>query len=96
METCDDKTHFNINGKKMILLGDVINKTWIQMPPELARVPDEKCNIKETIEILCLCEYHLTTLYILDANYWTFNCPSQGWCWIKKMNIDKVKKLKRI
>ena len=97
METYDDKIHID-NTKKMILVGEILDKSWIELPPELVTVSTaKKCNVKETVEIQCLCECHLTLLYILDGDYWTFYCPNQaGWCWIKKMNIAKVKRLKRI
>lgn len=97
METYDDKIHID-NTKKMILIGEVLDKSWIELPPELVTVSSgKKCNVKETVEIQCLCTFHLTLLYILDGDYWTFNCPHQGgWCWIKKMNISKVKRLRRI
>jgi hypothetical protein len=93
METYDDKIHIDLDTKKLILLGEVPNKTWIQLPPELS---NKKCNVLETIEIICLCELHLTSLYILDGSYWTFNCPHKGWCWIEASDVAKVKRLKRI
>jgi hypothetical protein len=91
METHDDFVHKS-KDKKMLFIGEKINKSWIQLPAQLG---SKRANVTDTIEITCPCKKHLTNLYILDSQYSTFNCPviAKGWAWINKPdNIAEIKK----
>jgi len=93
METSNDFIHTSVN-KNMVLIGDKIKKSWILLPKELG---NKKVNVIETIDIKCLCESHLSTLYILDSKYSTFYCPNHGWAWIEQpRDLILVKKYKKL
>lgn len=91
METADDFLHTSRDDEhKLILLGETLKKSWILLPKEIGGF---KSNVIESIVVTCICETHLSNLYVLDAPYSTLNCPRQnGWCWINTpTNLDVVR-----
>jgi hypothetical protein len=69
-----------------------LKKEWIKTPEQLG---SKKLKVSDDFTTLCNCGEHLTTLYILEKDYFTMHCESNGWVWLKQpANKSLLYKLK--
>ena len=74
-----------------IIIGK-LKKEWIKTPKQLG---SKKLKVTDEFTTLCKCGNHLTTLYILEKDYFTMHCESKGWAWLKQpTDITMLYKLK--
>ena len=69
-----------------------IKKEWIETPKQLG---SKKLKVTDEFITLCKCGNHFTTLYILEKEYFTMYCETNGWTWLKQPpNKDLLYNLK--
>lgn len=64
-----------------------LKKEWIKTPPQLG---SKKLKVDDEFQTMCKCGKHLTTLYILEKDYFTLHCESKGWAWLKQPADKKM------
>lgn len=69
------------------IIGKNIKKEWIRTPPQLGSV---KLKVNDEFQTMCKCGDHITTLYILEKDYFTMYCDSKGWTWLSQPSDKKI------
>ena len=79
MNVTSENDHIYKSENKVII--GKFSKEWIKTPKQLG---SRKLKVVDEFETMCNCGKHTTTLYILEKDYFTIYCDTNGWAWLKQ------------